>query len=165
MRLFNRAQRQENELVRAMRDLAEVFVQAGANRGVRLDHSIESIRRLDGMIEAMVSTDRSRSLNDAMTRGAAAYFGDGLVRAGRAEWTLSAGEEIPLLIVLPNRVPVINVVAVVRRRAREGPADGISSLLDLCLSGQRPGPGNARLRERTPPPGDAPPRPGLGSPP
>ncbi len=162
MRLFNRAQRQENELSRAMRDLAEVFVGARSDRGVRLDHSIESIRRLDGVIEAMTAATPSRSWNDAMTRGAAAYFGDGLVRAGRGEWTLAPGEETPLLIILPNRVPVINVVAVVRRRAREGPADGISSLLDLCLSGQRPEPGSARRRERTHPPGDEPPRPDPG---
>ena len=165
MRLFNRSQRKESELARAMRDLAEVFVKTGANRGVRLDHSLESVRRLDGVIEAMAATDRSRSMDDAMTRGAAAYFGDALVRAERAEWTLAPGEETPLLIVLPHRVPVVNVVAVIRRRTREGPADGISALLDLCLSGRRPDPGSARDRGRTSPPGDAPAPPEPGTPP
>lgn len=163
MRLFNRAQRQENDLSRAMRDLAEVFVKTGANSGVPLDHSLESIRRLDAVIDAMAATDRSRSLNDAMTQGAAAYFGDALVRAGRAEWTLAPGEETPRLIVLPERVPVINVVAVVRRRARQGPADGISSLLDLCLSGRRQEPGSATRRGRTNPLGDEQPPPDPGS--
>ncbi len=163
MRLFNRAQRQENDLSRAMRDLAEVFVQTGANSGARLDHSVESIRRLDAVIDALAVTEPSRSLNDAMTQGAAAYFGDALVRAERAEWTLAPGQETPRLIVLPERVPVINLVAVVRRRTREGPADGISSLLDLCLSGRRQDPGGATRRGRTNPRDGEPPRRDPGS--
>jgi hypothetical protein len=162
MRLFNRSQRKESDLARAMRDLAEAFVKTGANSGVRLDHSVESVRRLDGVIEALAATDRSRSMDDAMTRAAAAYFGDALVRAERAEWTLTPGEETPLLIVLPHRVPVVNVVAVVRRRARDGPADGISALLDLCLSGRRPDPGSATGRGRMGPRGDEPARPDPG---
>lgn len=151
MRLFNRTQRRESDLTRAMRDLAHAFVQTGATGGVRLDHSIESIRRLDGVIEGMGVSDRGRSMNDAMVRGVAAYFGDALVRAGRAEWTLTPGEETPVLVILPGRVPVINMVAVVRRRTREGPADGLSALLDLCLSGRTHAPDTERRPDPGPP--------------
>ncbi|MDQ6839987.1 MAG: hypothetical protein M3137_17080 [Actinomycetota bacterium] len=83
-----------------------------------------------------MAADPCRPLSDATIRATAAYFGDALVRSQRGEWTLKPGDETALLIIVPEGVPVINMVAVVRWRVQEGPPDGLRGLLELCLSGR-----------------------------
>lgn len=135
MRLFSRKQRRDAQLSRAQRDLAEVFVDTCTQGGEALDYSVSALDRLDGIVDRLLAAKPTRPVAGAMARGIAAFFGEVIVGAGKAEWALEAGTEHVLLAMLPDRLPVINVLNVVRRRMNQGPDDALQTLADSCLQG------------------------------
>jgi 5-methyltetrahydropteroyltriglutamate--homocysteine methyltransferase len=135
-----------------MRDLAAAFVDTAARAGHPLDVSVGSARHLDAAVAALLAGDLSAAQVGGVVRGAAAYLGEVVAGEGLGAWELVPGTEEPVLVMLPDREPALNLVTVVDRRIRgRSRSETLSDFLDRCLTGfTRPqAGGTAPARSRT----------------
>lgn len=141
MKLLRRKQnRRQNQLNRAMGDLAQTFLETCRKRRLQLELSVESAHRLDAVIDELLAGEPSTALEQAVAQGAAAYFGEVVIGAGKAVWALEPGTEDVVLAMLPDGVPAIYLVTVIDKRIALGTTSDLSTLLDECLAGfTRPG--------------------------
>lgn len=118
-----------------MQDLADAFIHMASKSGRRLDYTPASARTLDTYIDEFLAGDPSDTVANAVIQGMAAYFGEVVVRAGKASWGFDDESGLSVITMLPDHRPVVFPAIRIANRMNMGSDFSLKAFLDACMDG------------------------------
>ena len=83
----------DGDVAQAMRELAEIFVNASVHEGYEVGWGADSAQRLDELCDAFLASRPEQGVIDSMIMSMGAYLGEVIVRNAGGRWTYDQSQE------------------------------------------------------------------------